>query len=54
VGQAQKYMAMHCSDKDEGFRPQMERHPKADLGQRAVEVLSCCPVCQWAQWPVNN
>ena len=27
---------------------------KSWSGQRAVEVLCCCPVCQWAQRPVND
>lgn len=48
-----KFTSKHCRDRDEGFAPQLELHPKTDRERTTVEVLCCCPVCQWA-WPAGS
>lgn len=48
-----KFTSKHCRDRDDGFAPQLELHPKTERERTTAEVLCCCPVCQWA-WPAGS
>jgi len=46
--QTKEHLAINGKGRDEDPKPHLGYHPEADLEQKGVEELCCCPSCQWA------